>query len=609
MNHDALDALNPDQREAALHPGHLLAVACPGSGKTKTVAVKAQLLLAEGATVAAVTFTKKAAYELRERIVHLAGPGIQSRLIVGTFHSVDMLMAFPDPKKARFGAAILSKMRSPFTSQWKLVDEGTRRNFLARAMKHTGVEGINLNEATRIVEDARFARTRVGLDSDHAAMVDYFEHLLKQDNLIEFLDIILRTNDALRNGSMSPLPVDNLLLDEWQDADMLQFDWARHHKATSAVTAVADDDQSIYAFRRALGKAGLDLFALEFDAHRVLLGKNYRSHAEILNAAGTLIGHNTERIAKRLVSEKGPGGHAELVTYDTSEDEADAVAERASAAYHAGSEFAVIARTNMGLDDAETAIIATGIPYERSDNMSVFKYAEVQAYGALLRTIIAPNQKDIDTVLVWAGMAENDVSAIRNMNRGATIRIGARPDFDDAGVSDEARTIYNNFAKRHGEWSRNNANNLFILLNGGVREWLLDFIKKPNRPALLDVAHSLYSTRGETLEARLKTLAIAERLQGTKKDSGPEDKLKSPGSLHPVQLLTAHGSKGLEFDEVALIKFNEGVFPMEDGSLEEERRLAYVAMTRAKKTLVVSASGDKLTSGFAAESGLFATPT
>lgn len=598
MTVELLEGLNPDQRETALHQGHCLALATAGSGKSKTMATKAAIRLREGESVVAVTFTKDAALELRHRIVAAAGPGCQQRLIVGTFHSVDLLMAFPSARRTDFGSRILKDMRSPFKKPWDIVNEGVRRSYIVRALRETGLEEISLEDASRYIEEAKASPGKTDLPDGMADVVELYTGLLQRSGQVDFQDIILKTNAALRDGTLTPLPVSILLVDEFQDTDELQYEWIKHHGMRGVeVTVVGDDDQSIYAFRRALGGEGMERFVKTFNAQRFMLGTNYRCRAEILAAAERLITCNTYRIEKTLFAAKGTGARMQWQPYVDSFAEAKAAGGAADAAYKRGATFAVIARTNRRLDEVESELIFLKVPYRRADGASIFAYPEVQTYGALLRTIAKGDRKadakDIDMVLSWAGMSESDLDVIHRLF-GTAIRVGATEDFTNSGITDTGREIWRSFAKKHTQWSALNQKGHFVLLNEGVREWLEEHIQKPHKARMLEVAKSLYDTRGETLDARLKAIADAERMRSEKnKNPDPRD----------VSLLTAHGSKGLEFDEAWIIGLEDGVFPSEDSSLEEERRLMFVSITRAKEALYLSASAEKRPSPFVAEAG------
>jgi DNA helicase-2/ATP-dependent DNA helicase PcrA len=295
-----LDKLNPNQRSVVDARGNCLAIACPGSGKTSTAASKAACLLEKGERVVAVTFTKDAALELRERIIKLAGEENCARLIVGTFHSICLFMAFPGKAKGRFGREILMEMRTPFQEEWDLVKPGVQFNFVGRALREHGLN-IRGQDALALIEAAKESDSLDHLDEDVRNMVETYLDVMQRAGKIDFQDIILKVNRAMRDGSLTPLSTAHLLVDEFQDVDRAQYEWIEHHARSGvAITAVGDDDQSIYAFRRALGYSAMEKFTREFGAERILLGINYRCRSEILAAAEFLINHNTERISKSL---------------------------------------------------------------------------------------------------------------------------------------------------------------------------------------------------------------------------------------------------------------------------------------------------------------------
>jgi DNA helicase-2/ATP-dependent DNA helicase PcrA len=597
---DILSELNPQQREVALHVGHCLSIACPGSGKTKMLATKAAILLNEGEKVCAVTFTRDAALELRERTMKLAAPRTKANLLVGTFHSVCMLMASPRKHNGEFGRAILEKMQSPFSSPWNLVKEGVRVSYVIRAIRESGTK-IQFRDATPVIELAKEAGIiPETLDPELQEMVRIYIKLMEEARVIDFQDIILKTNSALRDKSMSTLPVDHLLVDEYQDTDKAQYEWSAHHgRAGVALTVVGDDDQSIYAFRRALGYTGMERFAKEFGALQVQLGINYRCRSEILGAAETLISRNTERIQKRLFAQKGEGGVVTWERFKDASTEYAAVAEEAAGALAEGASFAVISRTNDELTLLQAAMHTRGVPHRKTDARSIFDCPEVQVYAALLRSLIKPASNDLDQVLAWAGMENDDAGKIRRLF-GTNVIIGSKDDFTNAGISDRGIDIWRTFAKRHAAWSAQKLQGHMATVNYGVYEWLGETLQKPNNPAVLDAAHQMFEVDGTTLEDHLTKMRARELSQSVAERKNPEAEEEGPVAM----LTTAHGSKGLEFDRVWIVGLQAGSFPSEKSSLEEERRLMFVAMTRAREALFISGTKDKKPSMFVVEAGL-----
>lgn len=597
---DILSELNPQQREVALHAGHCLSIACPGSGKTKMLATKAATLLNEGEKVCAVTFTRDAAIELRERTMKLADPRTKANLLVGTFHSVCMLMASPRTHKSEFGRAVLGKMQSPFSTPWNLVKEGVRVGYVIRAIRESGAK-IQLRDATPVIELAKEADSiPEHLDPELQEMVRIYIKLMDEARVIDFQDIILKTNLALRDKSMSTLPVDHLLVDEYQDTDKAQYEWTSHHgRAGIALTVVGDDDQSIYAFRRALGYSGMERFAKEFGALQVQLGINYRCHAEILGAAETLISHNTERIQKRLFAQKGEGGVVTWERFKDASTEYAAVAEEAAGALAEGASFAAIARTNDELTLLQAAMHTRGVAHRKTDGRSIFDCPEVQVYAALLRSLIKPVSNDLDQVLAWAGMDNDDAGKIRKLF-GTSIIIGSKEDFQNAGISERGIDIWRTFAKRHSAWTAQMIQGHMATVNYGVYEWLGETLQKPHNPAVLDAAHQMYEVDDSTLEDHLAKMRARELSQSRADKKNAETEQDEPVAM----LTTAHGSKGLEFDRVWIVGLQAGSFPSEKSSLEEERRLMFVAMTRAREALFISGTKDKKPSMFVVEAGI-----
>lgn len=597
---DILSELNPQQREVALHLGHCLSIACPGSGKTKMLATKAATLLNEGERVCAVTFTRDAAIELRERIMKLADPRTKGNLLVGTFHSVCMLMAFPRKHKGEFGRAVLAKMNSPFATPWTLVREGVRISYVIRAIRESGSK-LQIRDATPIIELAKEAgQIPEHLDAEVQEMVRIYLKLMEEAGVIDFQDIILKTNLALRDKSMSPIPVDHLLVDEYQDTDNAQYEWTAHHgRAGIAVTAVGDDDQSIYAFRRALGYSGMDRFTKEFGAMQVQLGINYRCRSEILNAAAILISRNMERIPKRLFAQKGEGGVVTCERFANVMSEYAAVAEEASGALAEGATFAVISRTNDELTLLQAAMHMRGVPHRKTDGRSIFDCPEVQVYAALLRSLIKPQSNDLDQVLAWAGMNSEDSVKIRKLF-GNSVIIGSKADFQNARITDRGIDIWRTFAKRHSAWTAQMEQGHLATVNYGVYEWLTETLQKPHNAAVLDAAHQMYEVDGSTLEAHLAKMRAREMSQSLA-DKKPDE---SSAEVPIAVLMTAHGSKGLEYDYVWIVGLNAGSFPSDKSSLEEERRLMFVAMTRAREVLFLSSTRDKKPSVFITEAGI-----
>ena len=597
MRLDYLADLNPEQREAALCRDHCMVIALPGAGKTKTLAAKAAFVLSDGQSrVAAVTFTRDAAVELRDRIVKIAGAGVLPRIVVGTYHSVDLLMAFPDRSKpGRMGSEILNGRVSPFKKKWVIAAEGHRRSYIARALQESGL-GVDFEDAARIIEESK-TNPQLADSPEKKQLVSTYQSLMARHEEIDFQDIILLTNAALANGSLAPLAVDMLFLDEYQDTDLKQYEWAAAHGRVGVkITAVGDDDQSIYAFRKALGYAGVELFRSQFAARTIVLGTNYRSHEEILASATLVVRNNVERVEKIAVAHKGYGGIAEWEGFADRECEADACALAAKAAHSEGKSFAVLTRTNARLEQVESRLIVRQVPYRRNEGESILDYRESALFSALVESVYKPSPKTTDEVMAWSRVSERDVAKLHAMVGGMIQRLHPT-EMIEQGIDETSRSTWNRFAKLHGEWKEQiNANHAgtSFLVRRGILTYLSEFATDKRSLSRLETISGIFEC-GEksTLLDRLNLLRTAQKNQ--KKENVGQG---------TVQLMTAHGSKGLEFDHVWIAGAEEEVFPNKDASTEEERRLFYVAMTRARYRLTISKSGVKKPSRFIMEGAI-----
>lgn len=610
-----LSELNPQQNAVALHKGHCLAIAAPGSGKTKTLAVKAAHLLSQGATVGAVTFTRDAAMELRERILLIAGQKALPFLVVGTFHSIDLLMAFPaKAKSGSMGSEILRRGFSKLSRPWEIVREGKRRGFVMRAIEHSRLD-ITIEEATSIIEGIKSGQVKPEND-EQGILASMYKSIMDRNGVIDFQDILLKTNQGIANKQISPLHCDYLLLDEYQDTDLLQFTWAMHHaKANSILTAVGDDDQSIYGFRRALGYKGMMDFAGQLKAEKIVLGTNYRSHAEVLEPAARLIGLNENRMEKALVSHKGRGGTALWDRYGDRIVEAETCCERAKKTLAAGNTFGVLARTNKRLDAIEAQCIKHRIPYTRSDGDSLLKSYEMAVFLSGLSAILRLDNKDTDALLAWCGVAEQELIDLheklgpdlltKQTNHSRIIA-------NMTTVTDEGKKALRLVQRRFEEWG--------LMLSAGAVTYVVDKLHQlltehttdKRSKTTLQIVAEIFSKAvvASTTEedgasgGAGQMLARVKRIQAMIK--GPEKEKEVEGN--PVALMTAHGSKGLEYDVVWILGAEDGSWPDEGSSMQEERRLFYVAMTRARKVLLISAAGKPPISPFVDEAEVERAP-
>jgi superfamily I DNA/RNA helicase len=563
-----LDELNPQQREVAKLRQNCVAIACPGAGKTKTIATKAALLLEEGAAlVGAVTFSKDAAIELRERILAAAGKAVKKRLIAGTFHSL-----------------AYKQLQRPGSRPPDIASDGDRLGLLIRVMQELGREG----KAEDVIPAIEKIKTNFGKcdpHSDDGALYLAYQDALKRNGKIDFQDMLRLAVEGMENGTFLPYPFEYLLVDEFQDTDPLQYRWIElHAKAGAIVTVVGDDDQSIYAFREALGYRGMEAFIKQFDAKPVVLGSNYRCHSEILAAADRVIRNNVDRIAKVLRAEKGAGGSVLTSRHADEYVEAVAAVESLGPLLAKGQSCAILARTNRILDPLEAVCRSHGLKYYRASGFSVLSRPEGALMCNLLEIIERVKETGLDSVLAHLGLHAAQLRALHE-NMDAEFQQKSKADLVELGLTDDVATNYREFMKRLAEWRGLCDRKFYSLILSGVCEWMLKYSKKESAIRAIQATYDVLSRLSGT---------FADRLLFMRQDNNQP----TPGALI---LTTMHSSKGLEWDHVWIARTEENVVPDAKSTEPEERRLFYVAMTRARQSLMISGTAKNFASRFATE--------
>jgi len=519
--------LNDQQRQAVVTQSHCVVMACPGSGKTRVLVERTVALRRSHphAHVIVVTFTRQAAAELRRRLEEQLTDLADIR--VATFHSL-ALQQWLSANRARVVSPHESLALLRLAAQAHLPDKQFRE-FCAAADAYTSGDESALDSA--------------GFQSAYDAYLE----LLAEHAAVDFGHGVLKTVEGMEDGSLATLPCDFLLIDEVQDIDPTQVRWVlAHTRAGAQLTIVGDDDQSIYGFRSALGVRGMTYLQKHHDAQTIQLVINYRSHQEILRLAVCLINHNRIRVAKELKSAKGPGGSVKLhARYWTDRDEDDAIASHLLR--HPG-KWAVIARTNRKLDRVAHALRAHSIPFSRPGRTAFWESEEPALFLRLLESSALSDRLTRATVAARATLGAKggrpDTEALHDLER--RIRANTRAHNPNEYVAQIATWL-----QRHV---------------GGVA---------PNRIAaarqVIEQCKQYLSDMDGTLDTRI---AQCRRPRSTREED--------------VVLTTMHGAKGLEYPNVWIAGIQDGAIPNSRGDLEEERRLLYVAMTRAECCLHLS---------------------
>jgi superfamily I DNA/RNA helicase len=566
-----LDELNEQQREVALLRRHCVAIACPGAGKTKTIAAKAAALLQDpNSIVGAVTFSKDAAMELRQRILGIAGAQAKRRLIAGTFHS----LAF-------------RQLGQPGDSRRDIATDGDRMGLLARVIAELGL-GWKPEEVIPIIERIKtnFGRVDAASDSPDAQLYAAYQDALTRNGKIDFQDMLRLAVAGMESGEIEPYRLSHLLVDEFQDTDPLQYRWVElHAQAGAQVTVVGDDDQSIYGFRAALGFRGMEAFASTFGAQKVVLGSNYRCRSEILAAADRVIRHNTDRIPKLLQAERGAGGVVTAQRFDDEFTDAVAAVEALQPKLLAGQSCAILARTNRILDPIEAVCRSHGMSYYRASGASVLDRPQGALMCNLLEIVEGRKQNGLDAVLGHMGMSSPDLRVLHR-HMGAQLVQRTKKELVGLGLTEDTATAYRGFMKRLGEWQSLCEREFYSLALAGVYEWMMAGAKGDAAIRAIQATHDVVSRLNGSFRDRIEFL---------KRDNNK-----------PVEgalvLTTMHSAKGLEWDHVWISRAEEGVVPDDKSPESEERRLFYVAMTRARETLVIATIKKNAVSRFVIES-------
>jgi DNA helicase-2/ATP-dependent DNA helicase PcrA len=619
--------LNGPQLEAVVHPAApLLVVAGAGSGKTRVITYRLARLVATGADpkrILAVTFTNKAAGELRERVGHLLrermGVGLAG-LSVGTFHSVSARLL------RQYGEAV--GLRKDFV----IYDMDDQKRLMARVL--TDLKVPERMFPVRQVLSAVDRLENQGITAAAYQPVDYFddvvakaytlfEERMRAANATDFGGLLLHTlkmclGDTPTSHALAER-FQHVLVDEFQDTNSVQYKLVRClSNRTRSITVVGDEDQSIYKWRGADIRNILDFERDHPGAGVVKLERNYRSTGNILRAANAIIEKNTERRPKRLYTEEGDGQRIVLFEGETERDEADFVATRIDVGLREGMsprDVAVFYRTNAQSRVLEDALRARDIPYVVVGGTRFFDRAEIKDLVCYLRAIANPDD----------GLALQRIINVPARGIGATTvdRIAAL-------IYERKISAWDALALAAGEPTEENRDDpaeqidIGEILGSGPRKKVAAFValmeklradgvglqpadlaekvleESGYRDALAAEATLEAEGRGENLMEFIAQMREYEREAEEPTLSGFLERIALQSDVDgydaekgAVSLMTVHTAKGLEFPAVFLTGLEERIFPHarsvdDDAAVEEERRLCYVAVTRARTRLFLS---------------------
>jgi DNA helicase-2/ATP-dependent DNA helicase PcrA len=633
-----LDTLNPAQREAVTHAGApLLIVAGAGSGKTRVLTYRVAYLLAhrgaQPGEVLAITFTNKAAGEMKERVAALVGPRAKA-MWVSTFHSMCVRILRAEAKtlglKTTFSIYDQGDSQRLMAMVCRDLDLDPKR-FPARAMS---VQVSNLKNEL-VDAESWAAKAGTGLEKMLAEAYTLYQRRLREAHALDFDDLIMTTVHLLQ---AFPAVAEHyrrrfrhVMVDEYQDTNHAQYVLVRELVGTEAGTAekrtadgdlvregsavppaelcvVGDADQSIYAFRGATIRNILEFERDYPDADTILLEQNYRSTQTILSAANAVIARNANRKPKNLWSEAGHGAKIRGYVADNEHDEAAWVAGEIDKLSDnddvTPSQVAVFYRTNAQSRVFEEIFIRVGLPYKVVGGVRFYERREVRDMLAYLRTIANPA----------------DVVSLRRIMNTPRRGIGERAEACVEALSARERIPFPDALDRCAEAPGINSRSVaaindFTALMAGLRavdagegngpaavlEAVLDATgyltglessDDPQDESRVDNVRELVSVAREYEEQHADTGAsVADFLEQVALVADADSIPDAEGGV--VTLMTLHTAKGLEFPVVFLTGMEDGVFPHlrtlgDPHELEEERRLAYVGITRAQRRLYLS---------------------
>ena len=617
-----LDNLNKEQREAVQTiQGPLLVLAGAGSGKTKLLTSRIAYLIQNGVkprNILAVTFTNKAAKEMKERLGNILGENVVKYMWVGTFHGICGRILRENIENYSFQSG--KKLDKNFS----IYDENDSNAVIKQAIKKLNlddkvyqpklVKSVISNAKNKMQDAYTFATFARDFKSQKiAAIYEEYENALNNNNAIDFDDMLLLTVKLLEQSKeVRQLYYDrfqHILVDEFQDTNMAQYKLINMLYTNldteipdeRSLCVVGDVDQSIYSWRGADYTIILN-FQKDFKKTKLIkLEQNYRSTANILNVANAIIENNTERVDKVLYSQKGDG---ELIDYYEAQDEADEANFIASRIKQDSggdyNRYAILYRTNSQSRALEEACMAAGIPYRIYGGLKFYDRKEIKDIIAYLKLIYNPDDSQSFRRIVNVpkrAIGDTTVKALSDFADSKDVSLfEAIKEIEESELSPRVQSKLKDFAElilkfknAVGSYSLQEFVTLVIEKSGYLAE--LQSQNTPESEADIENLQELVNVAGEfvpeesdnALGEFLQQVALVSDLDGMDDIS------------NNVTLMTLHSAKGLEFPVVFLAGCDEGVFPHQrtfniPSEMEEERRLMYVGVTRAEEKLYLSSA-------------------
>lgn len=614
-----LNDLNTEQKDAVTTDNqYTIVLAGAGSGKTRVLVHRIAWLCMEKHysphSIFAVTFTNKAAAEMQERIQHLIGEGYFNGMWVGTFHGLThrLLRMFSQQAKLPSNFQLIDtedqiRLIKRIFRELKIDEKQWSAKECASFISNQKEKGLRAKDL--IPEDPKQIMWQT-IYNDYQAICDRVGY-------VDFSELILRAYELLCNDkevlSYCQHRFSNILIDEFQDTNHIQYSLVKKLAGTTAnVMIVGDDDQSIYSWRGA-NADNLQLFINDFpDTEIIRLEQNYRSTSTILDAANQLIAKNQNRLGKNLWTDRNEGEKISLYVGFNDIDEARFVIGQIKKHHDAGEKYsscAILYRNNVQSRLFEDTLLQAGLPYQIYGSIRFYERQEVKLALAYLRLL-----HDHDNDMAFEATVNTPTRGIGNVTLDK-IRLTAKQNnislwnaclmlIQMNGLTERQRSGVSRFLELMGSIYDEVAQMPFyqqldiLIKSSGIQQMyeqepgIKGQSRLENLEELVSAAEQFYRNNENTViedSETGQTLTVLESfLAYTSLES--RDVLKEQDS---VQLMTLHAAKGLEFDNVFIVGLEEGLFPAQRSALEidrmeEERRLAYVGITRARKHLTLS---------------------
>ena len=615
LNSEYLNNLNENQKEAVLHiKGPLLIVAGAGSGKTKVLTSRIAHIIKKHKAfpnqILAVTFTNKAAKEMQIRVSKLLKKEATGLPWLGTFHSIS--------------AKLLRKHADAvgLKSNFSIIDQSDQERLIKNICKAENIDAkkISPKYILAVIDKWKnkgyypsevILKRKDILEKIFLKVYEIYQQKLIDLNGADFSDLILHTVKIFKNykdiAGLYSKRFKYILVDEYQDTNFIQSEWLSHlSKLNQNICCVGDDDQSIYSWRGAEIKNFLNFDKIYKNTKIIRLEKNYRSTQNILNVASDLIKNNQNRVGKKLFTNQDDGELVTLNCFRNAKDEAIEVGSNIEKFKKKFSlnEISILVRAIFQTREFEERFLKIGIPYRIIGGTKFYERAEIKDCVAYLKTVYQPlDDLSYERIInvPKRSIGDTTIKAINDYSKAnkCSLEVASKKLIELNKIKPKTKV------------------GLSLLLNL-LDKWRNDLKNKINHNKLLQTIldESGYSemlknkkdleneNRLENIKELLNAMKEFDNLEGFLEHVSLATSLDQDWQSEKVNLMTMHASKGLEFDVVFLPGWEEGLFPHQksieekgENGLEEERRLAYVGITRAKKIAKISFSMNRYYQG------------